>query len=183
METWKEVDWIEGYRGVLEVSDKGNVRRRAYSYECMGRWGRTHVSSKSAKMLYLDPSSHGYHTVAVQIDGRRKKFLVHRLVGRAFVPGFIEGLTINHINGVKTDNRPANLEWVTLAVNTSKQWETGLATCHGDGSPHAKLHSGQVRILRRLIKRGVSPGDLATLCSVSPSLIYKIRDGERWNRL
>lgn len=175
MELWKPVDWIEGYRGALEVSNLGQVRRTAYTYKTTGRWGTLHTTSKPAKLLAVSNESHGYGVVAVQIDGKRQKFLVHRLVGRAFVPGYEPGLTINHISGVKTDNRAENLEWVTLSINTKKQWQTGLVR----GTPK-KLTSGQVRIIRELLENGVSITKLAALCSVDASMIHKIKTGIRW---
>lgn len=180
METWKEVDWIDGYRGVLDVSDNGRVRRRAYSYETTGRWGTPHVTSKPAKPLAPSNESHGYNVVAVQINGRRKKFLIHRLVGRAFVPGYADGLTINHINGIKTDNRAVNLEWCTLSVNTKKQWEAGLVNTRGDAHHGRKLHSGQVRIIRKLLAMGATAYELSILCGVSEAIVYGIKDGRRW---
>ena len=147
MELWKEVDWLAGYKGVMEVSSYGRVRRKSYRYEAVGRWGTTHETTKPDKVLSTYVEKNGYPSVAVQIAGRRKKFAVHRLVGRAFVPGYAPELTINHINGVKTDNRAENLEWVTLARNTQLQWETGLVDLRGDANPNRKLSSGQVRIM------------------------------------
>lgn len=176
METWKTVDWIRGYKGVLEVSDRGRVRRLAYSYETTGRWGTPHTTSKPAKLLSPSNESHGYDVIAVHLDGKRKKLLVHRLVGRAFVTGYADGLTINHINGVKTDNRASNLEWVTLSVNTKKQWESGLVS----GTPR-KLTSGQVRIIREALGLGLSAYKISILCNVDPTLVYGIRSGKRWS--
>jgi hypothetical protein len=183
MELWKEVDWIDGYRGVMEVSNHGRIRRKSYKYEATGRWGTLHTTTKPDKLLAPYTEKNGYPSVAVQIDGKRRKFSVHRLVGRAFVSGYSPELTINHINGVKTDNRAENLEWVTLARNTQHQWEIGLVDLRGDANPNRKLSSGQVRIMRRLLKIGATAGELATLSGVSASTVYLIEKGERWNSI
>lgn len=55
--------------------------------------------------------------------GKVKKFLVHRLVASAFVPGEIKGLQVNHINGVRNDNRSDNLEWVTASENLKHSYK------------------------------------------------------------
>lgn len=183
MERWADIDWIDGYSGVISISDIGRVRRRSYNYETMGRWRKLHKTTKPDKILSPYIERNGYSTIAVQINGKRKKFLVHRLVARAFVPGYEPHLTVNHINGIKTDNRHENLEWCTLATNTQKQWETGLVDLRADSNPQRKLHSGQVRIIRRLLRSGVSRGDLATLTGVSYSTITLIENGERWSSI
>lgn len=182
MEIWKPVSWIDGYKGVLEVSSLGRVRRKAYQYETTGRWGTPHAAKKPDKILSpcID-SGKVYPYVAVQINGKRKKFDVHRLVARAFVDGYATHLTVNHINCVKTDNRVENLEWVTLSKNTQLEWSDGLVNLRGDNHPSRKLSSGQVRIIRRLLSIGATSGELATLCNVSTATISLIKDGKRWN--
>jgi hypothetical protein len=42
---------------------------------------------------------------------------IHRLVAMAFCPGWIDGLEVNHKNGIRDDNRADNLEWVTRSQN------------------------------------------------------------------
>jgi hypothetical protein len=75
----------------------------------------------------------GRHVWGANHDGYRKvmgrdrvKVYVHRLVAEAFLPN-PEGLPeVNHINGVRHDNRVANLEWVSHADNMRHAYSTGL---------------------------------------------------------
>lgn len=183
-EQWKVVDWLDGYSGIMEVSDTGRVRRYSYSYEAIHKRWNTHMTVTKPDILYRPClTKSGYPEVAVMLNKKRKKFLVHRLVARAFVPGYHPDLTVNHINGIKTDNRASNLEWVTLARNTQHQWEIGLVNLRGDNNPSAKLTSGKVRIIRDLLALGATANQLAVLLDVSSSLIGLIRDGKRWSEL
>ena len=63
-------------------------------------------------------SNSGYHMVRFHLKGKAIDMHIHSLVARAFVDGHGEGKTVNHINGDRTDNRAANLEWVTASENS-----------------------------------------------------------------
>ena len=52
------------------------------------------------------------------IDKARVNASAHRLVWRHFHGPIPDGMTINHKNGKKQDNRPENLEVMTYAEQT-----------------------------------------------------------------
>jgi len=56
-------------------------------------------------------------TISVNNNKTKKCFLMHRLIAQAFIANPKHKKEVNHINGIKTDNRIDNLEWVTASEN------------------------------------------------------------------
>ena len=110
----KQENWrgIEGFP-FYEVSDLGNVRNLGgYFVKCGPGIGCRMVPAKTLKPFIV--KSTGYLQVLLP---DRKKHSVHRLVAGAFHKRGSDSLEVNHINGIKTDNRAENLEWVTRSYN------------------------------------------------------------------
>lgn len=66
---------------------------------------------------YKCSSGKTYYQVCLCKNGFAKHFLVHRLVATHFLPNNDNKKVVNHINGIKTDNRVENLEWCTFSEN------------------------------------------------------------------
>jgi hypothetical protein len=180
METWKEL----AHKGItFEVSNMGRVRTpaRTHTYTRVRDGKKQTITRTRAPQEYTPQPHHsGYLAIELRQNGERIRTSLHQLVALAFVPGFQEGLCVNHINGVKEDNRAENLEWVSFSRNTEHAWETGLVNLRGDNQPTAKLTSKRVAYIRRLLQQGIKPHTLAVVAGVSEATIYYIRDGKRW---
>lgn len=71
--------------------------------------------------------SAGYYTVTLIGSNGKKTQSIHRLVAQAFIPNPKNKRTVNHINGIKTDNRAENLEWMTYSENNKHSYVIGLS--------------------------------------------------------
>ena len=76
--------------------------------------------------LYLNKVNGYQYVMLVQQDGTHKTYRYHRLVAITFLDNPENKPTINHKNGIKTDNRVCNLEWATISENTKHAFDTGL---------------------------------------------------------
>ena len=83
-------------------------------------------SIRKNKYLKQTINRNGYCKVTLQKDKYKKTFSVHRLVAQAYLKNYSNTLQVNHINGIKTDNRVENLEMVTAKENMQKAVEIGL---------------------------------------------------------
>ena len=180
-EEWRDVVGYPEIAGIDQVSNLGRVRtldRKCPLVNGPGRGNQTHQFRKG-RVLSPYVAQNGYLTVHVKVAPLRKKYLVHRLVALAFLPGHFDGASIDHVDGVKTNNRLDNLQWVSLGENTRRQWQSGLVNIRGERHPSAKLTDEQTRAVPILLASGLSQRAVARMFRVSDTLIYKINRGRK----
>ena len=164
VEEWRAV---VGFEGRYEVSNMGRVRSLdrwvARRGQCDQFWaGRTLKPCRIGA---------GYHRVCLC----RKSFsdYVHAIVMRAFVGPRPEKYHVNHINGIKTDNRLVNLEYTTCSANMIHARDRFGAYC-GERNGMARLTTEQMREIRRRFDQMVEEFE------VSIATIIAIGHRRRW---
>ena len=93
------------------ITDTGEVYSRRISK----------ITNPNGRIIKMNPvvdKQPGYAHI-IFADTRPKKYYVHRLVAEAFIPNSDpkNKTQVNHKNGIRTNNRVENLEWVTPREN------------------------------------------------------------------
>ena len=102
--------WIKGFENRYEITKDGRVF-----------FHKNNVKTERK----LVPDKDGYMTINIKKDGKTFCKKIHREVSKTYVYPF-DGEQINHINGIKSDNRVENLEWCTNFENMKHMRELGL---------------------------------------------------------
>lgn len=113
---------ISGFNSVYYVSNIGRIKSiDRYLHKKDG-------NICFQKGLIMKPVNHpkGYLYVSLSKNNKRKSYKIHRIVAQTFIENVENNPQVNHINGVKTDNRVENLEWCTNLQNNSHARAIGL---------------------------------------------------------
>lgn len=163
-EEWRPVAAVIPGRVVYEVSSFGRVRSTG---------PRARVLRQELNRRYYVVSLHG-----------KFRRLVHTLVAAAFVGPKPVGMTVNHIDGHKSNNSSGNLEYLTHRENIRHAFANGLCDSRR-GTRHYcnKLSEDSVRAIIAELKRGTSGYALAARYGVSQQTIQKIKHRQRWKHI
>lgn len=126
----------------------------------------------------------GYVRVPVPSDDGRaargsSTVYAHRLIWTVCIGDIPDGAQINHINGIKHDNRLANLEVVSPSGNLTHAYDTGLK-----GSAFLTYNAvtqEQVARTHELLATGLSQSAIAVEVGVSDATVSRIKTGTHFS--
>lgn len=176
----EETVYLAVLAGDLQIDERGRVWRVAVRRK--DRWGGPARSVPCARRR-AEKISGPYFQVRAMFDGKRTNALAHRLVWRHFFGPIPDGLTVNHENGVKTDNRPENLELATYAEQTRHAREVlgvGMMDQQGEANYQSKLTEADVLEIRRRRESGEPLKTIAAAFGVSDRTVSKVARRQRW---
>ena len=148
---------IKGYESKYAVDRAGNV------------WSYPNRFHKEMTKLKPRVRKNGYLAICLSKESKVADVLIHRLIADAYI-GIEEGLEVNHIDGVRDNNKLDNLECVSRSVNT----------LHGiwiNNNGKQKLTLEDAESIRMKASEGERQVDIAKEFIVSPQTINQIIKG------
>lgn len=177
---WKIEEWkhIPGYENKYAVSDLGRVKSLSRKKTNNGN----HQEVKEIIMKqYVNPK--GYCTVCVYINANGKTKEIQLFVAKAFIPNLENKPQVNHIDGIKNNNKLNNLEWNTCKENINHAWRTGLRKKQlGEECSSVVLTEKDVLEIRA-IGSNLTQKEIAKIYRVSRSNIGLILNRLRWSHI
>jgi hypothetical protein len=166
-EVWKIITFADKK---YEVSNYGRVKSYCYN--------------KNEGKILKAGQTKGFYTVTFKTNGKKKTFLVHKLVAIFFVPKDNDNQNIAiHLDWNKGNNYYKNLKWVTKEEaykrimprlqEINKIKNKGLIR-------NSKLKAEDVKVLKSMLEKGIKQNVIAKLFSISEMQVTRIKRGENW---
>lgn len=161
-------------KGYFRVDQEGRIWKIAIKH-----WTNPFIEIPEREMKYKNNS--GYINISFNKNGKIYKCFAHRIIWIYFNGEIPDNLEINHINGIKTDNRPENLEVITTSENHKHAYRIGLKNGQkGEKQGNSRLTNDNIREIRIRCEDGEFQTVIAQDFNIDPSNVSHIVNRKRW---
>ena len=165
IEIWRDIK-LPDIKNLYQVSSLGRVRNK-----------------KTKHILKFGINDKGYIQVGLSSYSGTKNFRVNRLVAIFFITNPDNKLEVNHKNGMKEDNRMANLEWSTHSENIRHAIETGLLKYKNGPDLYNVIYTeSEVRKICELLQQGVTQSKIRKILSNSSKGFKNLVDDVKYRK-
>lgn len=178
----KEAVFLELVReGELEVDAEGRIWR--LQKRLPNRVTRAITRYPCTRVRAEYRQRQGYLLITTTIEGTKTVTGAHRVVWAHANGPIPAGLTINHKNGVKDDNRPENLELATMSEQRRHAVDVLNVNRNrpkGSLNPKAQLKEADVLEIRRMRAEGMMVKDIAAEYDMTAKAVSAICRRRTW---
>lgn len=183
IEPCEEWRLVLGYEGLYEVSDHGRVRSCGWVTQTRNRYGEMRRKSQAQLLKPMPHPTWGHMRVGLRKDGRKQRFMVHRLLALAFLPPApADKPLVLHRDGDPANNRVSNLYWGDNKDNTQDAIAHGTLP-RGEQASQSKLTEAQVRAIRARRQSGATLRALAREYGVTHRAIRLCALRQSWTHV
>lgn len=137
------------------------------------------INNNTSIILKGQNNGNGYLKITLTIEGKQIQRYIHRLVALSFIPNPENKPQVNHLNGIKTDNRVENLEWCTNSENQIHAHKNGLKK-NGNKVWNGKFSKNDIHIIKEMYNSGIKQIEISKKMNVCKSTICEILQGKRY---
>ena len=177
-EIWVDIKGYPNY----QVSNLG--RFKSLERELIRKGGWRGVGRYFRKEHIVKQRLEKYYRISLYRDNKQYCLTAHKVIAEHFIPNPLNLPQVNHINGIKTDNRVENLEWCTGSYNVKHAFDNGLKKPQR-GTTNGRCHTNDdvVLAIRADHKSGLTPRQLRDKYGLSKSHIGGIIYNRIWKHL